>query len=212
MVMYSAILADLLQNSAALSVATFNNIRNHNVDLKLGIIILLPAIIMVPIGVYTNISIPKILDFIVFASFLLFALYRLFSMNRKISEIKGKKGNLLAIAFGIIAGYIGGLIGIDGSPFAIIAISYILLDTKKISGTTGLVAFSVSLTGLFSYLFFLHIDSIPLWPFLVITGALGGLTGSYLMRKIKPLYVKYTIIALIFLALAEVLLHIISLV
>ncbi len=209
---YPAILAGLLQNSSALSIATVNNIRNHNIDLKLGVMILVPAIILVPFGAYTNMHIPKILDFIVFAAFLLFAIYRLFSMKGKISELKGIKRKVLAIVLGITAGYIGGLIGIDGSPFAIIAISYIIPEPKKISGTTGLVAFSISLAGLFSYLFLLHVDAIPLWPVLIITGALGGLTGSYLMQKIKPLYVRYTIIGLIFVALAEVLWHIISLV
>ncbi len=113
---------------------------------------------------------------------------------------------------GITAGYIGGLLGIDGSPFAIIALSYIVPEPKNISGTTGFVAFAISLAGLLSYISLLHIDRIPLWPMLILTGAIGGLTGSYLMHKIKPVYVRYTVIALIVVALAEVLLHIIPLV
>jgi len=209
---YPAILAGLLQNSFALSVATANNFRANSINLKLGIAILIPALIMVPLGAYTNIHVPKILDFSVFAAFLIFAIYRLTSMRGKVSELKGLKGIVLAILLGITAGYMGGLLGIDGSPFAIIALSYIEPEPKKISGTTGLVAFAISLAGLFSYMSLLHIDSIPMWPALIVAGALGGLTGSYLMHRIKPVYVRFAIIALISVALAEVILHIVPLI
>ncbi len=212
MAFYPAIVAGLLQNSFALSVATANNFRAQSINLRLGITILLPAVIMVPLGAYTNIHVPKILDFSIFAAFLVFAIYRLSSMRGKVSELKGLKGNLLAIILGLTAGYIGGLLGIDGSPFAIIALSYIVPEPKKISGTTGFVAFAISLAGLFSYISLLHIDNIPLWPAIIVTGALGGLTGSYLMHKIKSIYVRFTIIALIVVALAEVILHIIPLI
>jgi len=212
MAYYSAILAGLLQNVFELSVATTNNFRARNINLRVGLLILVPAVIMVPLGAYTNIHVPKILDLSVFAAFLVFAIYRLTSMTGKVNELKGMKGNVLAVIFGLTAGYMGGLLGIDAGPFAIVALTYVLPDLKKISGTTGFVAFAVSLAGLLSYMSLLHFDSIPLWPELIAAGAFGGLTGSYLMNKIKPVYVRYTIIALVSVALIEVILRIVSLI
>ncbi len=110
MAFYPAIVAGLLQNLFALSVATANNFRARSINLRLGITILLPAVIMVPLGAYTNIHVPKILDFSIFAAFLIFAIYRLSSMRGKVSELKGMKGNLLAIILGLTTGYIGGLL------------------------------------------------------------------------------------------------------
>jgi len=212
MTFYSAILAGLLQNVFELSVATVNNFRARNVNLRVSLLILVPAVIMVPLGAYTNIHVPKILVLSVFAAFLVFAIYRLTSMRGKVSELKGLKGNALAVILGLTAGYMGGLLGIDAGPFAIIALTYTLPDPKKISGTTSFVAFAVSLTGLLSYMSLLNVNSIPMWPELIVAGALGGLTGSYLMNKIKPVYVRYTIIALIFVALVEVILRIVALI
>ncbi len=86
---------------------------------------------MVPLGAYTNIHVLKILDFSIFTAFLIFAIYRLSSLRGKVSELKGMKGNVLAIILDLTAGYILGLLGIDGSPFAIIALSYIVPEPKK---------------------------------------------------------------------------------
>jgi uncharacterized membrane protein YfcA len=107
---------------------------------------------------------------------------------------------------GAVEGFTAGLIGMDAAPIALIAFSYLFGDPKKVSANTAAAALGVSSVTLLTYLALL--PSIPIATGTLVTiataGFLGGITGALLMHRIKPLYVRYTMLAILSLAFVEI--------
>jgi uncharacterized membrane protein YfcA len=204
-----AMILGLSQNTAELTVATIMNARKQLIDWKKAVMVLIPAVILVPIGAYININIPKILVLVAFALFLLFALYKLLLPSKNEG---GTRNTSLTMLFGALEGFIGGLIGMDAAPIAIIAFSYIFSNSKKISANTAAVALGVSTTTLITYSLMLPAISVNMWILLSVAtaGLLGGITGALLMHRIKQIYIRYTMIGILALAFVEIFVKIFS--
>jgi uncharacterized membrane protein YfcA len=204
-----AMILGLSQNTAELTVTTIMNARKQLIDWKKAVMVLIPAVILVPIGAYINIHIPKILVLVVFALFLLFALYKILLPSKNKGGIRSTS---LTMLFGALEGFIGGLIGMDAAPIAIIAFSYIFDNPKKISANTATVALGVSATTLITYRLMLPTMLINMWTLLAVTtaGLLGSITGVLLMHKIKQIYIRYTMIGILTLAFVEIFIKIFS--
>jgi hypothetical protein len=67
------------------------------------------------------------------------------------------------------------------------------------------VALFSSASGFTSYLFLLRGIDYGLWVVVLIGGVLGEFCGSYLMNRMRTLYVKYTIVSIITFVLAKIL-------
>lgn len=204
-----AAILGLSQNTAELTVATIMNARKQLIDWKKAVMVLIPAVILVPIGAYVHVHIPRILVLVIFALFFLFALYKVLLPSK---NKEGTRNTSLSMLFGALEGFLGGLIGLDASPIAIIAFSYIFDNPKKISANTATVALGVSATTLIIYRLMLPTISINMWTLLAVTtaGLLGGITGVLLMHRIKQIYIRYTTIGLLALALVEIFIKIFS--
>ncbi|MDV3103511.1 sulfite exporter TauE/SafE family protein [Thermococcus waiotapuensis] len=205
---HAAMFLGLGQNTAELTVATAMNSRRGLVEWRKVAMILLPAIFFVPVGAYINLKIPRVLVLVAFDLFLLFALYRmLFPRN-----IKGERAEVTTAALGALEGFIAGLIGMDAAPIALIAFAYLFDNPKKISANTAATALGVSTTALLTY--YIMLPSVPIETGTLIgvvtAGFLGGITGVFLMHRVKPNYVRYTILAILGLAFIEVLTKIVA--
>ncbi len=205
---HAAMVLGLSQNTAELTVVSAMNIKKGLVDWKKVAMVVLPAIVLVPVGAFINIHIPRILVMVAFDLFLIFAINRML-FPRKISS--GSELTIIAI-LGAIQGLTAGLIGMDAAPIALIAFSFLFTDPKKVSANTGAAAFGVSATALVTYLILL--PSIPLKTMTLVTvataGLLGGITGAFLMHRVKPIYVKYTMLGILLVAFTEILIKIVS--
>ncbi len=201
----TAMLMALTQNTAELSVATGLNHLKKLIKWKNVFKVLFPAIILVPLGAYVNIHIPRILVLVSFDLFLLFALYRML-VPAKLEYTDTYTIPIL----GALEGFIAGLIGMDAAPIAIIAFAYMFENSKEISSNTAATALGVSFTTLIVYL--LLFPKIAIDPNLLIVvafaGFLGGITGVLLMHRIQRKYVRYTILGILALALVEILVKI----
>ncbi len=205
---HAAMLLGLTQNTAELTIATIINAWKGMIKWEKVAMLAIPAILMVPFGAYINIHIPRIVVLAVFDLFLIFAVYRiLFPGNGK--KIKS---NVMVILLGITEGFIAGLIGMDAAPIALIAFSFIFDNPKKVSANTAAAALIVSSTALISY--YLMLPKIPISThmllFIAIAGLLGGITGVFLMHRVKPILVRYTMLGILILAFFEILTKIIS--
>ena len=197
----TAMILGLSQNSAELTVATCLNGIKKIVSWKNVAKVMIPALVFVPLGVAVNIHIPRILVLLSFSLFLLFALYRLFYP----SPIRGNDRYIVPV-FGMVEGFIAGLIGMDAAPIAILAFAYIYESSKDISANTAATALGVSFFTLLLYSIAFHnlaIDPILLAA-VVIAGFFGGITGALLMHRINRKYVRYTIIGILILAFVEI--------
>ncbi len=196
-----AMLLGLTQNTAELTVATGLNWKKGLIEWRKVVNVIVPAAFFVPIGVYINIHIPRIFVLVAFAIFLLFAIYRMISSG-KIDNGNGWRIYLL----GAIEGFTAGLVGMDAAPIALIAFSYLFGDPKKVSANTAATALVVSAITLLTYTLLLPQMPMALDTLAVIAtaGFLGGITGALLMHRIKPSYVRYTILAILSLAFVEI--------
>ncbi|MEJ2779416.1 sulfite exporter TauE/SafE family protein [Stygiolobus sp. CP850M] len=204
--------AGLLLNVFSLSSATVNNGKKGRVLWKLGTIFLIPAVIMAPIGAFIGIHTPRKILLWIFVAFLGYTLYNLIRgrVKEETNKFSGNiKGYILGITVGAIAGFLGGLLGVGGGMIILPVLALIEKDYKKVSATAGYVALFSSASGFTSYLFLLRGISYDLWLVILIGGILGGFSGSYLMNKMKTLYVKYTIVSIITFVLIKILIGII---
>jgi hypothetical protein len=198
----------LLLNVFSLSTATVNNARRGKVLWKLGTVFLIPAVIMAPLGAYVGIHTPRKVLLWVFAVFLMYTLYNL--VRGRVKEESGRfygsiRGYMLGVLVGAIAGFLGGLLGVGGGMIILPVLALIERDAKKVSATAGYVALFSSASGFTSYLFLLRGIDYGLWVVVLIGGVLGGFCGSYLMNRMRTLYVKYTIVSIITFVLAKIL-------
>jgi uncharacterized membrane protein YfcA len=203
--------AGLLLNVVSLSSATINNAKRGRILWKLGTIFLIPAVIMAPVGAFIGIHAPRKILLWIFVAFLGYTLYNLIRGRTKEETNKfsgNTKGYILGIIVGAIAGFLGGLLGVGGGMIILPVLALIEKDYKKVSATAGYVALFSSASGLTSYLFLLRGISYELWLVILIGGILGGFGGSYLMNKMKTLYIKYTIISIITFVLIKILIGI----
>jgi len=204
--------AGLLLNVFSLSSATVNNGKRGRVLWKLGTIFLIPAVIMAPVGAFIGIHTPRKILLWIFVAFLGYTLYNLIIGRAKeeTNKFSGNiKGYILGITVGAIAGFLGGLLGVGGGMIILPVLALIEKDYKKVSATAGYVALFSSASGFTSYLFLLRGISYDLWLVILIGGILGGFSGSYLMNKMKTLYVKYTIVSIITFVLIKILIGVI---
>ncbi|MUM65036.1 TSUP family transporter [Acidianus infernus] len=204
--------AGLLLNVFSLSSATVNNGKRGRVLWKLGTIFLIPAVIMAPVGAFIGIHTPRKILLWIFVAFLGYTLYNLIRgrVKEETNKFSGNiKGYILGITVGAIAGFLGGLLGVGGGMIILPVLALIEKDYKKVSATAGYVALFSSASGFTSYLFLLRGISYELWLVILIGGILGGFSGSYLMNKMKTLYVKYTIVSIITFVLIKILIGVI---
>ncbi|ARM75313.1 sulfite exporter TauE/SafE family protein [Acidianus manzaensis] len=203
--------AGLLLNVFSLSSATTNNAKRQRVLWKLGTIFLIPAVAMAPLGAYIGIHTPRKILLWIFVAFLAYTLYNLIRGKAKEESNKfaGVKGYSLGVIVGAIAGFLGGLLGVGGGMIILPVLALIETDYKKVSATAGYIALFSSASGFTSYLFLLRGISYVLWIIISIGGILGGFTGSYLMNKMKTVYVKDTIIIIIAFVMLKVLVSLI---
>jgi uncharacterized membrane protein YfcA len=200
----AAIMLGLTQNIAELTVVSALNGRKRLVEWRKVLLMIMAALPFIPVGAYINLNIPRIIILTVFALFLLFALYRITNPSK---NNENKKGSILIpLILGSFQGFIGGLIGMDAAPIALIAYTYFFSDPKKISANTATSALGVSTTALLTYLVLGGFPTME-WTSLVmvgLAGLFGGVTGSLLMHRANIVYVRYTIVAVLGFAFAEI--------
>jgi len=203
----------LFLNIFSLFIAMVNNARRGNVLWKLGTILLIPAAAMAPVGAYVGSHAPK--DSLLWAltAFLSYK-YNLVRERAKVrsSRFYGSvKGYVLTALVGVITGFLSGMLGIGGAILILPVMVLIEEDIKKASATTGYIALLISVSGFTSYLLLLReklwlvMLAERLWLVVLTGGSLGGLTGSYLLNRLRPFYVKYIVVFIIALVLMKIL-------
>jgi uncharacterized membrane protein YfcA len=200
----AAIMLGLTQNVAELTIVSALNGRKRLVEWRKVLVMIMAALPFIPVGAYIDLNIPRIVILTTFALFLLFALYRITNPSK--NNGSKKETIVVPLILGSLQGFIGGLIGMDAAPIALIAYTYFFSDPKKISANTAASALGVSTTALLTYLVLGGLPNIE-WTSLVIVGLaglLGGVTGSSLMHRANIVYVKYTIVAVLGFAFAEI--------
>ena len=138
----------LLLNVVSLLFATINYWRGKLINLRVGLPVLVMAVILSPFGARLTASVDKTLLLALFAAFLVFAGFMmLFYKAKKREQALSRPIEIGAGAgVGSAAGFLGGLLGVGGGNFILPVLNGLGLDAKVAAGTTALVVVFSSFT------------------------------------------------------------------
>lgn len=173
----------LLLNVVSLLFATINYWRGKLINWRVGLPVLITAVVLSPVGARLTASTNKTLLLGMFAVFLVFAgAMMLFYHARKREQALNRGVEVGAgVGVGGAAGFLGGLLGVGGGNFILPVLNWLGLDTKTAAGTTALVVVFSSLSGFLGHISMGGLD--PLFiSVMAVMAAAGSIIGSQLMK------------------------------
>ncbi len=191
----------LLLNVVSLLFAAINYWRGKLINWRVGLPVLIAAVILSPFGARLTPYVNKKILLALFAAFLVFAGFMMLFYKAKKREQALSRGTEISTGVGVgsVAGFLGGLLGVGGGNFILPVLNWIGLDPKVAAGTTSLVVVFSSLSG-----FLGHATMGGLDPAFVgvtaVMAALGSIVGSQLMKtKVSSAQLKKIIGVLLWL-------------
>lgn len=175
--------AALLLNVVSLIFAAINYWRGKLVNWRVGLPVLITAVILSPFGARLTPFVDKKLLLGLFAAFLVFAGFMMLFYKAKAREKALSRGTEIGAGAGVgaAAGFLGGLLGVGGGNFILPVLNWMGLDAKVAAGTTALVVVFSSFSGFLGHATMGGLDPV----FIGITAlmaALGSILGSQLMK------------------------------
>ncbi len=195
----------LLLNVISLLLATINYWRGKLINWRVGLPVLVTAVILSPIGARLTASVNKTLLLVMFAAFLVFAgTMMLFYKAKTREQALNRPVEVTAGAgVGVVAGFLGGLLGVGGGNFILPVLNWLGLDAKVAAGTTALVVVFSSLSGFLGHTTMGGLDPIFVGVMAVMAAG-GSIVGSQLMKtKISNSQLKRMIGILLWLIAAK---------
>ena len=173
----------LLLNVVSLLFATINYWRGKLINFRIGLPVLVTAVILSPLGARLTPRVDKQLLLAMFAAFLVFAGFMMLFYRAKKRERELSRGVEVAAGAGVgsVAGFLGGLLGVGGGNFIVPVLNWLGLDSKVAAATTALVVVFASLSGFLGHATLGGLD--PLFiGIMAIMAAAGSIVGSQLMK------------------------------
>jgi len=200
-----AVPAALLLNVVSLVFATINYWRGRLINWRVGVPVLITAVLLAPLGARLTPQVNQKLLLGLFTGFLIFAGFMmLFYRGSRREQPLGRVSEMsLGLGGGGVAGFLGGLLGVGGGNFIVPVLAWIGVDTKIAAGTTALVVVFSSFSG-----FLGHVTMGGLRPgfvgLMAVMAAAGSIIGSQLMKtKLSSAQLKKIIGGLLWIIAAK---------
>jgi uncharacterized membrane protein YfcA len=184
--------AALLLNVVSLMFAVVNYWRGKLINWRVGLPVLIAAVILSPVGALLTPLVDKKILLGMFAAFLVFAgammlLYKAKAREKPLDKVTEA---VTGAGVGTVAGFLGGLLGVGGGNFILPVLNWMGLETKVAVGTTALVVVFSSLSGFLGHATLGGLD--PLFLGInALMAALGSIVGSQLMKtKVSSVQLK----------------------
>lgn len=173
----------LLLNVVSLLFATANYWWGRLINFRLGLPVLVMAVMLAPVGARLTPQVNKRLLLAMFAAFLVFAGFMMLFFRAKQREQDPGRGTQVAAGAGVgsIAGFLGGLLGVGGGNFIVPVLNWLGLDPKVAAGTTALVVVFSSFSGFLGHATLGGLDAAFIGVTAVMAAA-GSIVGSQLMK------------------------------
>lgn len=174
----------LFVNTVSMAGATFSNLRNKQLDFRLGIPIIITSIIAAPLGAWAGLFLPKKIVMITFICFLFFSgTMILFFKGSKYANQYREDRPVTGPAFiGTGAGFLSGLLGVGGGGFISPLMILMGFNPKKVATVTAL---SVPFSSFTAFLTYAALGAVS-WKLLAFAGIAawaGGYLGTIVMHK-----------------------------
>ena len=173
----------LLLNVVSLIFAAFNYWRGKLVNWRVGLPVLIAAVILSPIGARLTPYVDKKILLGMFAAFLVFAGFMMLFAKVKAREKPLSRTTEISAGTGVgtVAGFLGGLLGVGGGNFILPVLNWMGLDAKVAAGTTAVVVVFSSLSGFLGHATMGGLDPVFI-GITAVMAALGSIVGSQLMK------------------------------
>ncbi|HWS23141.1 MAG TPA: sulfite exporter TauE/SafE family protein [Anaerolineales bacterium] len=173
----------LLLNVVSLLFATINYWRGKLINWRVGLPVLVTAVILSPFGARLTASVNKTILLGLFSAFLVFAGAMMVFYKSKPREQALSRPVEFAAGAGVgsLAGFFGGLLGVGGGNFILPLFIWLGLEAKVAAGTTALVVVFSSLSGFLGHASMGGLDPIFV-SVMAIMSAFGSMLGSHLMK------------------------------
>jgi len=197
--------AALLLNVVSLLFAAINYWRGKLINWRVGVPVLITAVILSPFGARFTPLVDKKFLLSLFTAFLIFAgammlIYKARKRERPLSRAVEVGAG---VGVGSLAGFLGGLLGVGGGNLIVPVLNWIGLDPKVAAGTTALVVVFSSFSGFLGHATLGGLNPLFLTLTAIAAGA-GSILGSQLMKtKISSAQLKKIIGVLLWLIAAK---------
>jgi hypothetical protein len=195
----------LLLNTISLFFATVNYWRGHLINWRVGLPVLVTAVIMSPLGARLTPYVDKTLLLGMFAAFLVFAGAMMLFYRAKPRQQPLNRSVEVGAGTGVgsAAGFLGGLLGVGGGNFILPVLNWLGLDTKTAAGTTALIVIFSSFSGFLGHATMGGLDPVFI-SLMAVMAAAGSIVGSQLMKtKLSNAQLKRIIGILLWLIAAK---------
>ena len=203
----------LLLNVVSLLFATINYWRGKLINWRVGLPVLIIAVVLSPFGARLTASVNKTLLLWMFSAFLVFAGVMMLFYRAKVREQSLSRPVEVAAGVGVggVAGFLGGLLGVGGGNFILPVLNWLGLGAKMAAGTTALVVVFSSLSGFLGHATLGGLDPVFIGVMAVMAAA-GSIVGSQLMKKkVSSVQLKRIIGILLLLIAAKMILDLLKL-
>jgi len=196
----------LVLNVISLLSATVSYGRAVLVKWRLGLPIMVGAMVAAPAGARLTTAVNQELLLGLFAAFLIFAGGMMLLGPQPRQRRTSRSVELsISVAVGSVAGFLGGLLGIGGGNIVLPVLTWLGLDPKHAAGTTALVVVGASLAGFAGHATLGGLD-LRLLGSTMLMAMLGSLVGAQLMQhKLSGIQLRRGIGVLLWLIAAKML-------
>jgi uncharacterized membrane protein YfcA len=196
----------LLLNVVSLLFATINYWRGKLINWRVGLPVLVTAVILSPLGARLTVSVDKNILLAMFAAFLVFAgaMMLFYTVKKRAQPLSRPVEIGVGAGVGSVAGFLGGLLGVGGGNFILPVLNWLGLDAKVAVGTTALVVVFSSFSGFLGHASLGGLD--PLFiGIMAVMAAAGSIVGSQLMKtKVSSQQLKRIIGVLLWLIAVKI--------
>ena len=202
----------LLLNVVSLLFATINYWRGKLINWRVGLPVIITAVILSPLGARLTTAVDKKLLLGMFAAFLVFAGFMMLFFKAKKREQDLSRPVEIGAGAGVgsIAGFLGGMLGVGGGNFILPVLNWLGLDAKIAAGTTACIVVFSSFSGFLGHATLGGLD--PLFiGIMAVMAAAGSIVGSQLMKtKVSNAQLKRMIGILLWLIAIKMILDLVK--
>jgi len=178
-----AVPAALLLNVVSLMFAAVNYYRGGLIKWRIGLPIMIMAVLLAPLGAHTTPFVDKRLFLGMFSAFLVFAGFMMlfYKPKSRVQPLGRAIESGAGVAVGSVAGFLGGLLGVGGGNFIVPVLNWLGMDAKVAAGTTAMVVVFASLSGFLGHVTLGGLNPVFLGVMAVMSAS-GSIVGSQMMK------------------------------
>lgn len=196
----------LLLNVVSLIFAAVNYYRGGLINWRIGMPILVTAVILAPLGAHMTSLVDKRLLLALFAAFLVFAgfMMLLYKPTLRQQTFSRTAETGMGATVGVVAGFLGGLLGIGGGNFIVPVLNWLGIGAKVAAGTTAMVVVFASFSGFLGHVTLGGLDP-KFVGLMALAAAAGSIIGSQMMKtRLSNAQLKKVIGILLWLIAAKI--------